>query len=57
MTVNLARLPEDLPVPQDDGASDHLKGMSLPRLPLMATNGELVDLSEVKGLMLFIVIQ
>ena len=30
-------LPPDLPVPEDDGAADHLPGMSLPSLRLQAT--------------------
>lgn len=32
-------LPEDLPVPEDDGAADHLAGMALPELALPATDG------------------
>jgi peroxiredoxin len=49
MTANLNQLPDDLPVPQDDGASDHLKGLNLPSLELMAINGDVVDLSKLKG--------
>jgi peroxiredoxin len=49
MTANLNQLPDDLPVPQDDGASDHLKGLNLPSLGLMAINGDVVDLSKLKG--------
>ena len=48
-TDNLDRLPEGLPVPADDGASDHLPGMQLPSLPLMSTAGEPVDLSKLPG--------
>lgn len=33
-------LPPDLPVPEDDGAADHLVGMSMPRLSLPATSGD-----------------
>lgn len=33
-------LPPDLPVPEDDGAADHLVGMALPRLSLPATSGD-----------------
>src|SRR3712207_13337 len=40
-------LPEGLPVPQDDGLSDHLPGMRLPSVPLMSTAGEQVDLSRL----------
>lgn len=42
-------LPDDLPVPQDDGACDHLVGMALPRLGLRSTDGIDVDLSELPG--------
>jgi peroxiredoxin len=48
-TDNLDRLPERLPVPADDGASDHLPGIRLPSLPLMSTAGEPVDLSNLAG--------
>ena len=43
---NLYSLPEDLPVPQDDGACDHLRGTVLPSIALPATSGVAVDLSE-----------
>ena len=42
-------LPEGLPVPQDDGACDHLVGMALPRLKLQSTDGIEVDLAELPG--------
>ena len=42
-------LPDDLPVPQDDGAARHLKGMRLPSIPLVATDGSSVDLSKLEG--------
>jgi peroxiredoxin len=40
-------LPEDLPMPQDDGAARHLTGMRLPAISLAATDGALVDLSRL----------
>jgi peroxiredoxin len=46
---NYLDLPEDLPVPQDDGAAKHLPRMQLPRLALVATDGSKVDLSRLKG--------
>lgn len=46
---NLNQLPTDLPAPQDDGASNHLKGMKLPPVSLNATNGTVVHLGEIKG--------
>ena len=39
-------LPEDLPVPVDDGAADHLEGMEIPALSLPSTSGSEVDLSD-----------
>lgn len=46
---NLEILPTGLPVPTDDGACTHLPGLAIPNLALKATNGELIDLSEIKG--------
>ena len=46
---DLADLPEGLPVPEDDGGSDHLPGMRLPSIPLMSTAGEPIDLSRLSG--------
>lgn len=46
---NLLHLPDDLPVPVDDGAVDHLPGMRLPALALPATDGSAVDLSTLRG--------
>jgi peroxiredoxin len=43
------RLPEDLPVPQDEGAARHLAGARLPALALPATDGTMVDLSALAG--------
>lgn len=42
-------LPSDLPVPQDDGAADHLPGLELPIIALTATDGRRVDLSALSG--------
>lgn len=38
-------LPADLPVPEDDGAADHLPGAEVPSVPLAATGGGTVDLA------------
>lgn len=46
---NLYQLPDDLPIPVDDGASNHLVGMQLPSLNLLSTAGREVDLSRVTG--------
>ncbi len=42
----LHRLPPDLPVPEDDGAAEHLPGTSVPDVRLAATQGEPVDLAR-----------
>jgi len=46
---NLMELPQDLPVPQDDGACAHLSGMKLPAITLRSTRGRAVDLAKLKG--------
>lgn len=38
-----------LPQPVDDGAASHLRGIQLPRVSLPATDGSVIDLSEIKG--------
>lgn len=45
MSGTYETLPENLPVPQDDGACDHLAGTKLPNIDLVATNGTVVNLS------------
>lgn len=46
---NHTTLPDNLPVPRDDGAADHLEGTRLPSVPLAATDGTTVDLSTLTG--------
>ncbi len=41
MTYDPTVLPENLPVPEDDGAADHLEGKLVPPLYLETTDGEL----------------
>jgi peroxiredoxin len=48
-TDNLYELPENLPVPVDDGACDHVLGMHLPSVPLLSTAGRIVDLASLVG--------
>ena len=38
-----------LPAPRDDGATDHLRGLTLPAIPLAATDGARVELSALRG--------
>ena len=47
---SLSELPTDLPVPVDDGACNHLNGMSLPDLSLASTKGGEVNISSLSGL-------
>ncbi len=47
MTSNLYGLPNDLPVPVDDGAADHLLGMLVPPIELSSTINRMVNLAEV----------
>ena len=46
---NIYELPEDLPIPVDDGACDHLTGLRLPDMALMSTVGAAVNLAKLKG--------
>jgi peroxiredoxin len=49
MSGNYDTLPENLPIPQDDGACDHLIGLNFPDAVLASTSGDGINLSEVKG--------
>jgi peroxiredoxin len=46
---NLYSLPQELPVPIDDGASDHLLHMRVPSVQLLSTAEKWVDLSQLQG--------
>ncbi len=46
MGADFSTLPPDLPVPEDDGAADHLTGLEIPAgLTLPSTQGGAVDLA------------
>ena len=45
-TKSLSELPDDLPVPTDDGACDQLTGISFPEISLPSTNGSIISLPE-----------
>ena len=49
MVKDPLQLPDDLPVPQDDGAADHLTGVALPAVALQATDGATVRLDQLAG--------
>jgi peroxiredoxin len=42
-------LPDDLPVPQDDGAAAHLTGSRIPHVALASTQGGTLDLGAIAG--------
>ena len=42
-------LPDDLPVPADDGAADHLTGAPVPDVTLPATDGRSISLAGIRG--------
>jgi peroxiredoxin len=46
MTSNLYELPNDLPVPVDDRAADHLLGLRIPPIELKSTANRMVNLAE-----------
>jgi peroxiredoxin len=46
---DLLTLPENLPVPQDDGAARHLPGLAMPDLALPATDGASINLAKLSG--------
>jgi peroxiredoxin len=46
---DIYQLPEDLPVPDDDGACDHLAGTIVSSVSLRSTAGRFVDLARLPG--------
>jgi len=42
-------LPDDLPVPQDDGGAAHLPGRRIPHVALASTAGGTIDLAAIPG--------
>lgn len=49
MPINLNQLPDNLPVPLDDGAADHLKGLMLPQISLQSTQGKDIAIGGIAG--------
>ncbi len=49
MPQSYESLPENLPVPVDDGACDHLPGTPLPNLALNSTIADRINLAAVSG--------
>jgi peroxiredoxin len=47
--MNLEQLPNDIPIPEDDGACDHLTGMTIPEITLNSTNDSKVNIGNIQG--------
>ncbi len=47
--MNLETLPDNLPVPEDDGAVDHLITMCMPDVTLNSTGHEKISLGKLSG--------
>jgi peroxiredoxin len=47
MSADFTALPPDLPVPEDDGAADHLPGLAVPSLTMPSSAGGTADLAEL----------
>ena len=45
--TDYTNLPDDLPVPEDDGAADHLRGQHMPVVRLPDSSGERVNLGDL----------
>ena len=45
--TDFTALPAGLPVPEDDGAADHLPGLPLPAVTLRTSDGASVDLADL----------
>jgi peroxiredoxin len=55
VTADPYALPPNLPVPEDDGAADHLRGSMLPQLTLESTQGPLSLRALSQGLLVLYV--
>ena len=49
MNEDLTKLPDNLPQPEDDGASDHLLGKTVSDITLSATGGNLLNVCDLDG--------
>ena len=47
MNQDITNLPDNLPVPHDDGACNHLLGMMIPRVRLNSTKGRMLELASI----------
>ncbi len=53
MIQNFSQLPSNLPIPVDDGAGDRLLGKNLPDIILNSTSGKSLNISSIKGCVVF----
>jgi peroxiredoxin len=53
MVDGFTELPQNLPAPLDDGASSHLLGKSLPNVTLHSTSDRQVNISHIRGKVVF----
>ena len=53
--MSLTNLPDDLPVPTDNGETDHLQGLEFPEAVFSSTNDNCVELCKLKGLVVLYV--
>ena len=47
MNRDITKLPDNLPVPHDDGACNHLLGMMVPKVRLNSTKARMLELSSI----------
>jgi len=47
---DLYKLPDDLPIPVDDGACDHLHELRIPPVSLKGVSDAVIDLNSIKGI-------
>ncbi len=47
---NFEILPDNLPIPVDDGACQHLQGMHMPAIALLSSSGNRIALGASKGI-------
>lgn len=48
---NLNVLPDNLPVPVDDGTCAHLEGMRVPSVSLISSSGNKINIGSIEGLL------
>ena len=52
--TSLNQLPNNLPIPADDGACNHLLNAQLPSIKLPATDGQIVDFSVLGSVVIYL---